>query len=121
MEFQESSNLIGQVKVGYDWPKPIDSDWMRKRLGNISKSNFSEYIWGGFAIRKQKLQELSFKTIHNTLKWENFSKKTQQVVIFKPFSTGMGLDFHIFLATAKSKNKCKIYILDEAVGSQPER
>ena len=48
----------------------------------------------------------------------NFSQKTEQVVLYKSFSTGMDLDFYVFLATAK---KCKIYILDEAVDSQAER
>ena len=36
-----------------------------------------------------------------------FFKKTQQVVVFKPFSTGMDLDFYIFLASAKSQNNVK--------------
>ena len=46
-----------------------------------------------------------------------FKKTRKQVVVFEPFSTGMDLDFYIFLATVK----CKIYILDEAVDSQAER
>ena len=46
IEFQESSNIIGQVKVGYGWPKLIDSDWMRTFLGNISKSITFLNIYG---------------------------------------------------------------------------
>ena len=48
-------------------------------------------------------------------------QKTLKVVFFKPFSTGMDLNFFIFLATVKSQKKYKICILDEAVNSQAER
>ena len=34
----------------------------------IKINNFPENTWGGFSIRKQKLQELSFKIIYNTFK-----------------------------------------------------
>ena len=34
---------------------------------------------------------------------DKISQKTQQVVVFKPFSTGMDPDFYIFLASAKSR------------------
>ena len=48
-------------------------------------------------------------------------QKPKAVVVFKPFSTGMDLDFYIFPATEKKQKKCKIYILDEAIDSQAER
>ena len=35
-------------------------------------------MWGGFAVRKEKLQELSFKTMSSKLKWQNFSKKPEK-------------------------------------------
>ena len=38
-----------------------------------------------------------------------------------PFSTGMELDFCIFLATCKKLKKSNIYISDEAVQSQTGR
>ena len=102
MEFQESSSLIGQVKVGYDWPKPIDSDWMRTFLGNISKSGAFLNIYG-MALQ---WENTNYKSFHSRPFIINLNdkifQKTQQVVVFKPFSTGMDLDFYIFLATAKS-------------------
>ena len=41
---------------------------------------------------------------------DKISQKTEQVVVFKPFSTGMDPDFYIFLASAKSRKNVK-YIL----------
>ena len=38
--------------------------WVRYQNQELSK-----YILDGFAIRKLKLQEVSFKTIHNTFEW----------------------------------------------------
>ena len=69
LELQESYDLIDQDKDEHDWPEPIDSDWMRTFLGDISKSRTFLNKWGGFAKRKQKLQELSFKIICNEFKW----------------------------------------------------
>ena len=40
----------------------------------IKTKNFPKYIWAAFSIRKEKLQELSFKTISGKFKWQNVSK-----------------------------------------------
>ena len=121
MEFHKSSSLIGQVKAWYEWPKPIDSDWMRTFWGNISKSRTFLNIWDRFAIRKQKLQELLLKTIHNTFKWWNFSKNSKTSCSFSAFFNRCGPWFLYISSHCKESKKCKIYILDEAVDSQAER
>ena len=56
----------------------------------------------------------NYKSFHSRpyiihLNDKNF-QRTQQVVVFKPFSTGMNLHFYIFLANAKSRKNVK-YIL----------
>ena len=38
-----------------------------------------------------------------------FFKKNATSCIFKPFSTGMDLDFYTFLATAKSQKNIKYF------------
>ena len=40
----------------------------------IKTKNFPKYVWAAFSIRKEKLQELSFKTISGKFKWQNVSK-----------------------------------------------
>ena len=84
----------------------------------IKIKNFPKYIWPAFPIRKEKLQELSFKIISSKFKWKFF--KNLKSFIFNLFLNSMGLDFYKFLATCKKSEK-SIYISDEVVGSQTAR
>ena len=80
----------------------LESDWSRKSWACLTKTNwfwldgnifwkyiknknFVEYIWGGFARRKQKLQELSFKIISNKFNWKFFSKNLTSCIFYAFF------------------------------------
>ena len=76
--------------------------WVRKI------KNVSEYIWGGFPIRKQRLQVLSFKIIYNTLKLKTFSRNLISC-IFQAFFNRYEPWFLYIFSHCKMSEKCKIF------------
>ena len=80
--------------------------------------NFPKYIWDSFAIRKQKLQELSIKTFLTNSNVKIFTKAKKLYFLSLFEKVWMGFDYYKFQTTCKMSEKSNTYISNEAVHSQ---
>ena len=87
--------------------------------GWIKFKNFPKDMWGGFAVRKEKLQELSFKIMSSKLNDKIFQKNLKSS-IFNLFLNRYGLCFYKFLSFYEKSGK-SLYISDEVVHSKTAR
>ena len=93
---------------------------LRIFLVNISKLRTFLNICAGFQIRKEKLQELSFKIISSKFKWQNVSKIYKALFLIS-FWTEWALTFINFFPHARSQKNLYTFQMKLFTTRQPGR